>query len=266
MTLAQRLLGREKLIGLQSFSGSPHIIDIIGQADFDVVMIDTEHTANDIESTTHLLRAASSSGLPAWVRIGVLEDWYIMKALDLGAEGVVVPRIRSAGDVERAIRASRYPPRGTRGMCPDTRASRYSMDGWMEYARDLDNRVSILPLIEDAEGMGKIGEIAAVEGIQALFFGPADFGVSIGAASEGFSPRIVKETRQALDAVVEAAGARGLSVISTPLVDLLEVERSLEDLLSSGVNVIMYSIDTFLLSALSRRIVGTFRSLSSNNS
>jgi len=154
--------------------------------------------------------------------------------------------------------ASRYPPDGMRGMCPDIRPSSFTMDGWFEYSRTLKDRVTILPLIEDAEGVSNVKEIAAVEGLHAVFFGPADYGMSIGAAREGFSPHIVDSTRRALDKVVEAATARGLSVVTTPLSDLLEVEAALEGLAQAGVNVVLYSIETFLLSALSRRIVTAF--------
>src|SRR5690606_723128 len=85
MNMPQRLRARERLIGLQSFSGSPHIVELAGHAGFDVVMIDTEHAGNDIEGSAQLLRAASASGAAAWLRVGKLDEWLIAKALDLGA-------------------------------------------------------------------------------------------------------------------------------------------------------------------------------------
>lgn len=259
--IVQRLRARDRILGIQSFSGSAHIIELLGHAGFEVVMIDTEHAGVDLETTGPLLRAASSSGMASWLRVGKLDSWLIAKALDLGADGVVVPRIQHADQVREAVRAANYPPLGVRGMCPDIRASGYSMEGWLDYAQNLGERITVLPLIEDIEGVRNIREIAAVEGFDALFFGPADFGVSIGAAKEGFTPRIVAETRKALEAVVAAADERGLSVVTTPLTDLLDVDRSLTELENVGVNVFLYSIDTFLLNALSRKIVGSFRNL-----
>lgn len=258
MNFMEKLRRQEPILGMQNFSGSPHMLEILGVAGFDCVMIDTEHTVFSSTESAQLVRAAQSVGLSPLIRVHAPYDVQIGKALDVGAEGVIIPRVNSAKDAIEAVAAACYPPRGTRGMCPDTRGAGYSMEDWLNYAQQLPHNVAIIPLIEDKAAIPEIDEICAVDGISAVFFGPGDFGVSLGAVERGFDADIKSDTLLALERVREAATRAQISLMATPLFDLLQYEKNLKDLEKRGVNAVMYSIDTFLFRSFVEKIVKSF--------
>jgi 2-keto-3-deoxy-L-rhamnonate aldolase RhmA len=258
MNFVEKLRARRPTLGMQNFSGSPHMLEILGVAGFDCVMIDTEHTSFSSAESAHLIRAAQSFGLSPLIRVHAPYDVQIGKALDAGAEGVIVPRVNTRADALKAVRAACYPPQGTRGMCPDTRGAGYDMASWIDYARQLPKNIAVIPLIEDKLALAEIDEICAVDGIAAVFFGPGDFGVSLGAAERGFDEAIRSETLIALDRVSQAADRAGVSMMTTPLHDLLQPEDSIRNLRERGANAIMYSIDTFLFRQLAGSIAEAF--------
>ena len=258
MNFVKKLRARAPTLGMQNFSGSPHMLEILGVAGFDCVMIDTEHTSFSTAECAHLIRAAQSFGLSPLIRVHAPYDVQIGKALDAGAEGVVVPRVNTKLDASRAVSAACYPPQGTRGMCPDTRGAGYDMDGWIDYARQLPENVAVILLIEDKLALAEIDEICSVDGIAAVFFGPGDFGVSLGAAERGFDEAIRSETLSALDRVSQAAARAGVSMMATPLHDLLQPEETIHHLRERGVDAVMYSIDTFLFRQLAGCIAKAF--------
>ena len=143
-------------------------------------------------------------------------------------------------------------------MCHDTRGAGYDMDSWLDYARQLPKNVAIIPLIEDKLALAEIDEICAVDGIAAVFFGPGDYGVSLGAADRGFDEAIRSETLTALDRVSQAAARAGVSMMATPLHDLLQPEEAIRLLRERGVDAVMYSIDTFLFRQLAGSIAKAF--------
>jgi 2-keto-3-deoxy-L-rhamnonate aldolase RhmA len=258
MNFVEKLRAKAPTLGMQNFSGSPHMLEILGVAGFDCVMIDTEHTSSSSAESAHLIRAAQSFGLSPLIRVHAPYDVQIGKALDAGAEGVIVPRVNTREEASSAVSAACYPPRGTRGMCPDTRGAGYDMDSWLDYARQLPKNVAIIPLIEDKLALAEIDEICAVDGIAAVFFGPGDYGVSLGAADRGFDEAIRSETLTALDRVSQAAARAGVSMMATPLHDLLQPEEAIRLLRERGVDAVMYSIDTFLFRQLAGSIAKAF--------
>lgn len=256
MTLQKRIKSRERMLGVVNFSGSAHMIEIMGALSFDFVMIDLEHTVHDVQTMAHLVRAASSFQLPSIVRLPETNPALIMKALDCGADGLVIPRVNSASDIEAALRAASFPPNGTRGMCPDIRAARYSFEGWADHARAVEFPL-VIPLVEDERGVESIEEIVAVPGVDMVYFGPADYGMSI-AGRDGFDDRVQRETSEALDRIVRAAHARNIAVASTPLFGLDDSGQVLDDLHGRGVDTVIYSTDTSLFRTIAQKIKTTF--------
>ena len=256
---ARRLADRERLLGMQCFSASAHMLESLAAAGFDYAMIDTEHTEISIVEAIGLVRAAQSFGMAALVRVHEPYPPNISKALDAGADGVMVPRVITPDDMQAALDAAFFPPRGKRGMCPDTRAARYGMDGWLAHARGAHRDLAVVPLIEDVAALAHIDEICAADGVHGVCFGPGDFGVSIGAAEEGFSPRIQAETQRALARVAEACRRHGIGLMTTPLFDLLEPAAAMRQMAADDVTAVLYSIDTYLFRALADGIAGAFR-------
>ena len=150
----------------------------MGTAGFDFVVIDREHGPNDIQSTLGHIRAAEANGLVPMVRVLRNDSAEIQATLDVGAQAIIVPKISTRADAERALDASRYKP-GGRGMCPAVEAARWTND-WPTYRDEANSNVLLIPLIETVEGVQNLREIAAVDGIDFAFFGFVDLALDMG--------------------------------------------------------------------------------------
>ncbi|WP_206490160.1 HpcH/HpaI aldolase/citrate lyase family protein [Rhodococcus sp. KRD162] len=152
---------------------------IFGNVGYDFVIIDREHGPNDVTSTLNHIRAAEANGVIPIVRVLENSATLIQSTLDIGAHGIVVPKIATADDARRAVLASRYVA-GGRGMCQATEAARWAHDGWHAHKASSNENVLIIPLVETAEGIENLDEIAAVDGIDFIFFGLADLSQDLG--------------------------------------------------------------------------------------
>ncbi|QIE48025.1 hypothetical protein G5B38_20645 (plasmid) [Pseudohalocynthiibacter aestuariivivens] len=255
--LAEKIARKQKMVGLELYSGSPNVVEIAGEIGFDFTMLDTEHSEFDMEHMATLIRAADSFDISPVVRVQELDEYLIMKALDRGADGVIVPRINSAEQAQRAVSASEFPPIGVRGMCPDVRATRYRTEDWLEYARNIQDHVSVIPLIEDNKAVENIEDIVQVDGINAVLFGPGDFAVSIGAVQKGFSDEIMNATRDALRKVCAAAAKYDVYVFAIPL-ELQDPSATMSQLLEDGVSGVLFGTDTMHLQIAADRIKASF--------
>src|SRR6516162_5714677 len=145
--LLRRIREKNTIIGMQCFTGSPALVEIMGYSGFDWVSIDMEHTTISFADVEHLTRAAQCSGMIPLVRINENEPKLIMKSLDAGAAGVIIPHVTSAADIQKALSAARFAPDGERGKCGQVRGSRYGADGvaWKDYWRKANADVIIVP-------------------------------------------------------------------------------------------------------------------------
>lgn len=259
MKLIDKIRAKKRMIGLELYSGSPHNVEILGETGFDFTMLDTEHTEYDTGHMAHLIRAADSFGLSPVVRVERLNEVLIMKTLDRGAQGVIVPRINTPEQARRAAASAAFPPFGVRGMCPDVRATRYRNEVWEDYAKNPFNHVAIIPLIEDNIAVENIDAIMEVEGIDSVLFGPGDFGVSIGAAQEGFTDAIVSKTRDALRRVCDAGAKHGVYVFAIPL-ELRDPSSVMAELFNDGVSGVLFGTDTMHFQIAADRIRHAFGS------
>lgn len=186
-TLRSRLLAKDVLVG--TFSAIPHpmTVEMTASAGWDFIVIDAEHSQVDRGDLEPLLRAAQVAHTPALFRLPGLDGIWINAALDAGAAGVLLPRINTAAEAKQAVAATRYPPAGTRGVGPG-RAAGYGARIEQAIA---DNANAVLALqIESAQGLANIDEIAAVEGIDALYIGPGDLALSLGAMGPAGRPAL----------------------------------------------------------------------------
>ncbi len=257
MKLVEKIAQKKRMIGLELYSGSPHNVELIGEAGFDFTMLDTEHTEYDTGHIAHLIRASDSFGLSPVVRVKKLDEVLIMKTLDRGAQGVIVPRLNTVEQAKRATSAACFPPHGLRGMCPDVRATQYRSEFWLEYARDPFAHVAVIPLIEDHEAVTNIDAIMKVDGIRSVLFGPGDYGVSIGAIQEGFTPEIMQKTRDALRRVCDAAAKNNVYVFAIPL-ELSVPDTTMREMFDDGVSGILFGTDTMHLQMAADRIKASF--------
>lgn len=176
--LRHRVRAGERLLGTFVKTTSPQTIEVLAHGDLDFIVPDAEHAPFSIESLSQALAVAIPNRLPTLVRTPSHDPAFINSCLDMGAEGVLVPHVRSVADVEAIADAVKY-RRGRRGFSPSTRAGAYGTFASSTYRSMADDRNAIWCQIEDAEALEALDAIAAHDAVDCLFIGPADLGWSL---------------------------------------------------------------------------------------
>lgn len=210
VTLRAMMDRGEKPLGIFVSSLDPASTDIMAAAGFDYVVLDSEHgRLGRIEVENHV-RAAVAGGVIPFVRVLENSPTLIQSMLDVGAQGVVVPHVDTAEDASAAVAASRYAPRGRRGMCPACYAGGYALAGWPEHVRSSDDGAMVIPILESCRAIANIEEILAVDGIDVVHFGPGDLSADMGIDFVRDGHLMAEAWRHAL-AATRAAGKRMLA-------------------------------------------------------
>lgn len=176
MTLKQRLAGDDVTYGAWCGLDHPAAVQILGRSGFDFVAIDMQHSFTTFGSLNTMMDALDKSGAASVVRVPWNTPDYIMRALDLGAEGVIVPMVNTVDEARAAADACRYAPAGTRSWGPiwsTTRSHRIE-------AAEGDARATSLVMIETAEGLANLDAILAIDNLDGIYIGPNDLALSLG--------------------------------------------------------------------------------------
>ena len=173
--LRRLLESGDTAVGLACHSGDPHIAESLAMAGFDYLYLDQQHSVGGLASPVEMLRATARTGTTALVRVAGNEPILIGRALDAGAEGVIVPTVESVEDARRAATAVHYAPEGIRSWGPTRSAFGLGTD-----PTTVNGEVLCLVMIETAEGVSRAREIAAVPGVHGIYVGPGDLAVSLG--------------------------------------------------------------------------------------
>jgi 2-keto-3-deoxy-L-rhamnonate aldolase RhmA len=202
--LRARILGGETLFGTFASLGSPTAAELCGRAGFDWVIIDLEHGAAHESDLLTSLYAVAGTPAAALVRPRSADRLRVGRVLDLGAHGVMIPRIDVPEQAAEVVSFMRYPPDGTRGLALSTRGAGLGELGHADVAA-INQRVVGIIQIESPSAVEHAPEIAAIDGVDVLFVGPADLSHSMGIPGQFDDPRFV----DALGRVVSAANAAG---------------------------------------------------------
>ena len=184
----------------------PLVTDALASS-VDFFWIDLEHSAMDPGALAGHLLAARAHRVPALVRVAGSDTPFIKPILDGGAEGIVVPQIRSAEEVRRVVSDCRYPPLGQRGFGPRV-PSDYGRDAGPDYVERANRELFVAVQIENADALEALDEIAAVPGLDSLCLGPWDLSGALGHLGEVEHPSVVA----AIETVIAKARAAGLYV------------------------------------------------------
>lgn len=203
MSLKQRLAANEMLYGAWSGIDHPSLVQIMGRAGFDFICVDLQHCYGTFGSLNFMLDALDKCGSSALVRVPWATPDYIMRALDLGAEGVIVPMVNTAEEARRAANACRYAPAGNRSWGPIWSLAR----GVTPRPDEGDATSLCVVMIETADGLANLDEILAVDGVHAIYIGPNDLSLSLGLERASYveSDRL-RETIHDIITRVKAAG------------------------------------------------------------
>jgi 4-hydroxy-2-oxoheptanedioate aldolase len=199
--------GRQQ-IGLWCSLSHHYSLEVVAGSGFDWLLLDTEHSPNDLESLVPQLQAvAAYPGTPV-IRVPWNDMVTIKRVLDIGAQSLLLPYVQNVDEARAAVAATRYPPQGVRGVAGTTRATRFGRV--RDYARRGADELCLLVQVETREALEHIEAIAAVDGIDGIFIGPADLHASMGYTGETANPAVVPQIEDALRRIRHAGKAPGI--------------------------------------------------------
>ncbi|CAH0292689.1 4-hydroxy-2-oxoheptanedioate aldolase [Pseudomonas mediterranea] len=248
-TFKQRLKSGEAQIGLWLGLADPYCAELAANAGFDWLLIDGEHAPNDVRSLLGQLQAvAPYPGQPV-IRPVIGDTALIKQVLDLGAQTLLVPMVESAGQARELVRAMHYPPSGIRGVGSAlARASRWnSIPGYLDKA---DEQMCLLVQIESREGLANLDAIAAVEGVDGVFIGPADLSASMGFRGNPGHPDVQAAIEDAIARIRQAGKAAGI---------LSADEKLARRYIELGAAFVAVGVDTTVLMRGLQTLAATFK-------
>lgn len=205
----QGIAARRLQVGLWQALASPYTAEICAGAGFDWLLLDAEHGPNDLPLVLAQLQAVAAYPVEPVVRLPAGDAMLVKQYLDIGARSLLVPMIESAGQAEAMVRATRYPPRGMRGVGSAIgRAGRWNR--LADYLHTAEAGICLLLQIESRAALDAIEAIAAVDGVDGLFVGPSDLAASLGRLGDPGHPEVQAAIARAIAAIVRAGKAPGI--------------------------------------------------------
>jgi len=230
---------------------SPAVVEMLGYAGFDYVILDAEHGASGTETLENQLRAAKGAGIPALVRTVGKTLGEILRVLDAGADGIVVPHVCSAEEAREIVRSAHYPPFGVRGLATTARAGRHGFSTVQQHLEDASARILVLPQIEDAAAIECAKEISEVEGVDGVFIGPADLSISLGFPGNPTHPVVANAIKKIASEIL-AAGKTPMTFVNSA--------TDIETAKSRGIHNVVFST-TALFAAVLRDTIKLSRQI-----
>lgn len=239
--------GRQQ-IGLWSSLCSNYTVEVIAGAGYDWLLLDMEHSPNDLESLLSQLQAAAPYPTHPVVRVPWNDIVMIKRVLDVGAQSILIPYVSTVAEAKNAVAATRYPPTGVRGMGGTTRATRFGrIQG---YAKKAQEEICVLVQVETRQALDDLEAICAVEGVDGVFIGPADLHASLGHTGETASAAVLPLMEEAMRRIRKAGRAPGY---------LSPVEADAKRMLSAGALFVAVGADIGLLARGAEALRGKFQ-------
>lgn len=239
---------KKKTIACWLQLGSPAVAEAIAQTGIDWVVIDMEHGPGDLQTLIHQMQAIKGYGVAPLVRAPGNDPIAIKKVLDAGAYGIHIPYLHTKEDVERAVRACKYPPSGIRGVSSTGRASGYALNA-MNYLRQANDEILVLAAVETRSAAEHIEEFLSVEGLDGVFIGPMDLSTDMGYFGTPSAPEV-----QEMISKVEKAVVSSGKVLAGTCGDF-ETAKKMFD---RGYTLVYAMADTALLTGSAMKLVKAF--------
>jgi 4-hydroxy-2-oxoheptanedioate aldolase len=206
---------RTSVVGLFVTLTDPTIVELVALAGFDFIVIELEHAVIGLETLQNHLRAAEAHGLAVLVRVPFHDHAQMLRVLDAGADGLLVPHVSSAALAREVAEAVRYPPLGHRGMGGGTRSARYGahgLGGIKELTEALHANTELAVMIEDETGVQEIEKIVRTPGLDIVHVGPSDLSASLGLIGTRDDPVLATAIARVQAAVKDAGIRLGMPV------------------------------------------------------
>lgn len=226
----------EKQIGLWVSLSSNFAAEVVAPAGYDWVLLDMEHSPNDLSSILGQLQVFASTPTTAIVRPEWNDPVLVKRLLDIGAPGLLFPMVQTVEEAERAVAATRYPPSGIRGVSGSTRANAFGRIS--DYFDQVEEETTVIVQVETKAAVAQAAEIAAVDGVSGVFFGPADIAADMGLRGKPMDDAVWALIRPAAKKIVE---------LGIPVGTLVQDPKFASGLLNEGFTFVACGSDTGLL-------------------
>lgn len=251
----KRLRAGERLIGFEVDLCDPCISEMVGQAGFDYIWIDTEHSAMDYHTVLMQIIAAKAGGAASLVRIPWNEPYLAKRVLEMGPDGIIFPQVSSAEELTLAMEACLYPPEGKRGFGP-RRACKYCAEDLFQYIGETPDRMCRLAQVEHIDAVDNLDDMLKVPGLDGIILGPCDLSGSIGHLNDIFHPEVLS----LIDLCVAKCRAVGVPIgiavgANTEQDVRFWLDRDLQ-FISAGSDMSAISAAAHAQCAMMRRVVG----------
>lgn len=233
--LRSKLAQGATLAGIWSIIPHAQLVGALATAGFDFVILDCEHGGYDFATLEAGIAACENAGAAALVRTPGPDAFFVQRALDLGADGILVPQVADAATAERAVAMAHFAPEGTRGYNPFTRGGRYGLAPQPKLARGWPFTGV---LVESPAAAEALQRIVALPRLDLVYLGVFDYSVALGIPGQVDDPRVREFVLRATRIAREAGKA-----VATTAMGASQVEW----LTGSGVNVMLYGTDTWLI-------------------
>jgi 4-hydroxy-2-oxoheptanedioate aldolase len=242
------ILRGELQIGLWCTLASNIAAEIVSDSGYDWLLIDTEHSPNEIPDLLQHLQAVQGGTASAVVRVAWNDAVLIKRALDIGGQTILVPYVQNAEEATRAVAATRYPPSGIRGVTGSGRASRYGRV--KDYLQKANDEIGVIVQVETREALDQIEAIAAVPGVDGVFVGPSDLSASFGLIGKPLSPEVQDAIEKAGKRIRAAGKSAGI---------LAGGEADARRYMGWGYNFVAVGVDTVLLARAADELLARFK-------
>ena len=235
-------------IGLWCSLSSHYATELVAGSGFDWILLDTEHSPNDLESVLQQLQAAAPYPTHPVVRVPWNDMVTIKRYLDIGAQSLLIPYVQNAEEAKAAVAYTRYPPAGVRGVAGATRATRFGRA--KDYAKRAHEEICVLVQVETQTALDQLEKIAAVDGVDGVFIGPADLHASLGYAGETNNPKVMPIIDDAIRRIRKCGKAPGI---------LTGVEADAKRWIECGGLFVAVGADTGVLARGTEALAAKFR-------
>jgi len=255
INLKDKLISNELTIGSWLTLPSTAIAEIMCNAGFDWLVVDLEHTTISLEQAGEMIRTIELSGSSSLVRLTSNDENQIKRVMDAGAQGIVVPMVKSATDAKRAVSATRYPPLGTRGVGL-ARAQEYGakFEEYLAWQSDINFGPVVVVQIEHVDAVANLKEILNVDGVDAFIIGPYDLSCSMGIPGEFDNPEFIQTINKIIQIGSELNAVSGLHVVEPD-------KQKLNNAILAGHKFIAYSVDIRMIDVAARDGMAEFKRL-----
>lgn len=248
--LKNKLKNNELTIGSWITIGNATVVEVMATAGFEWLCIDMEHTSIDLETAKMLITTIQANDMKALVRVSKNEEVAIKKVMDMGADGVIVPMVKTKEDAQMAVDFVKYPPTGKRGVGL-YRAQGYGTK-FEEYKKWVKDESIIIAQIEHIEAVENIEEILTVDGIDGTIVGPYDLSGSMGYPGEYYKDDVQEAILKVKKACQQYNKPYGFHVIESD-------PKSLQSRIDEGCTFLAYSVDFFFLGDSARSGMKTIK-------